>query len=97
MPHWFDALANGGRGVVKVDEGTRGAILSAVFATTAGDNASVPSATELDSHANMVVVGWQVTVISKSGTHAEVRAFSDDCGTLNKISIGDAILLMTAQ
>ena len=50
--------------------------MSAVHATTVGKS-SVPledSTTELDSHANMVVVGEQATVISDSGTYAEVSA-----------------------
>ena len=38
--------------------------------------------TELDSHANMAVVGQDVTVISRSGLHAEVRPFADDVPTL---------------
>ena len=55
-----------------------------------GDNEPLASATELDSHANMVVVGRQATIISESGIHAEVKAFAEDCGTLNKIPIVDA-------
>ena len=76
--------------MVELDAGTRSAILSAVWATTKGDNVPSPSTTELDSHANMVVVGRQASIISESGTHAEVKAFSDDCGTLEKIPIVDA-------
>ena len=75
-------MASGGERVVAVDRGTSCAILSAVFATTVGDNEPLASATELDSHANMVVVGRQATIISESGIHAEVKAFTDDCGTL---------------
>ena len=80
--------------MLALDDGTRGAILSAIHATTVGKN-SVPSessTTELDSHANMVVVGEQATVISDSGIHAEVRAFADDCKTLERVPIVDAAI-----
>ena len=66
--------------MVAIDSETRRSVLSAVHATTVG-NLSVPfegSTTELDSHANMVVVGEQATIISDSGTYAEVRAFTED-------------------
>ena len=48
------------------------------------------STTELDSHANMVVVGAQATVVSRTGRLAEVRAFSDKCSKLEGIPIVDA-------
>ena len=50
------------------------------------------STTELDSHANMAVVGKDVTVILDSGLHAEVRSFSNDVPTLQKIPIVDAVV-----
>ena len=59
---------------------------------TMGDNKSMPSATELNSHINMVVVGRQSSIISRSGVHAEVKAFSNDCGTLSQIPIVDVAL-----
>ena len=36
--------------------------------------------TELDSHANMVVIGAQGTIIQKTGRYADVNAFSSDVG-----------------
>ena len=48
--------------------------------------------TELDSHANMSVVGQDVTVISRSGLHTEVKSCSDDVPTLQNIPIVDAIV-----
>ena len=48
------------------------------------------STTELDSHANMVVVGAQATIVSRTGRLAEVRAFSDKCSKLEGIPIVDA-------
>ena len=40
----------------------------------------------------MVVVGRQASIISESGVHAEVKAFANDCGTLDKVPIVDAAL-----
>ena len=77
--------------MVVLDGGTTRAILSAVHATTVGgSDVQEGSTTELDSHANMVVVGSQATVISQSGLFAEVRAFAKDCRTLEQIPIVDA-------
>jgi len=50
------------------------------------------STTELDSHANMAVVGKDVTVILDSRLHAEVRSFSNDVPMLQKISMVDAVV-----
>ena len=77
-----------------LDRGTIAAIVSTVHATTAGDNSAqaLESTSELDSHANMVVVGKQATVISDSGTYAEVKAFADDCKTLSRVPIVDAAI-----
>ena len=36
------------------------------------------STTELDSHANMAVVGDQCAIISRTGLHANVTAYSPD-------------------
>ena len=66
------------------------AIASAVNATTVGNFGTSPPTTELDSHANMVVVGKQATVISRSNSYADVKAFSDDCNKLEKVPIVDA-------
>ena len=48
--------------------------------------------TELDSHANMVVVGKHATIIAPTGRHAEVQAFSNKCNTLQKVPIVDAAI-----
>jgi hypothetical protein len=48
--------------------------------------------TELDSHANMVVVGKHATIIARTGRHAEVQAFSNECNTLQKVPIVDAAI-----
>ena len=64
-----------------------------IYATTTmgGKDDDNASTTELDSHANMVVVGAQATIIRRSGRSAEVRAFSDDCKRLESVPIVDAV------
>ena len=65
-----------------------------IYATEMGgkDDENKASTTELDSHANMIVVGAQATIIQQSGRSAEVRAFSNECSTLEKIPIIDAVV-----
>ena len=46
--------------------------------------------TELDSHANMVVIGAQGTIIQKTGRYADVNTFSSDVGTMSRVPIVDA-------
>ena len=48
--------------------------------------------TELDSYANMVVIGAQGTIIQKTGKYADVNGFSSDVGTMLRVSIVDAVL-----
>ena len=50
------------------------------------------STTQLDSYANMAVVGKEVTLISDSGLYAEVRSFSNYVPTLQNIPIVDAVV-----
>jgi hypothetical protein len=47
------------------------------------------SRTELDSHANMLVVGRNAYIISDTGRVADVNAFTPDCSSM-RISIVDA-------
>ena len=42
--------------------------------------------TELDTHANMVVIGVQGTIVHKTGRYADVNAFSSDVGILSQVS-----------
>ena len=46
--------------------------------------------TDLDSHANMVVVGKQATIIQHSGRTVEVNAFADVCKKVENVPIVDA-------
>ena len=48
--------------------------------------------TELDSHANMAVIGNNCEIIADTGKTADVKAFSPDCATLDSISIVDAVV-----
>jgi hypothetical protein len=48
--------------------------------------------TDLDSHANMCVVGNQIRIVNKSGRHAEVNAFSPDLESLQRVPIIDAAI-----
>ena len=51
-----------------------------------------PTTTQLDSHANMVVVGGHATVFGKSGKSCDVRPFSSDCHKLESVPIVDAAM-----
>ena len=69
-------------------------VIQAVWATTAnmGDDEAVFASTQLDSHANMVVMGSQATVFGSLGRKADVKPFSNDCSKLEAIPIVDAAI-----
>ena len=48
--------------------------------------------TELDSHANMVVVGKHSTIIAPTEKSCEVQAFSEECQSLKEVRIVDAAI-----
>jgi hypothetical protein len=48
--------------------------------------------TDLDSHANMIVVGKHCYIISYSGKYIDVNAFSDAVGGLSQVPIVDAAI-----
>ena len=50
------------------------------------------SRTELDSHANMIVFGKHSVILSYSGRHAEVNAFTPDLDKLHRVPIVDAAI-----
>ena len=56
----------------------------------------IESWTELDSHANMPVVGRHVYILSKTGKTVDVSAFSPDLPTL-QIPVMDAALKYTCS
>ena len=57
-----------------------------------GDDEAEFASTQLDSHANMVVVGGQATVFGSSGKSADVKPFSNDCSKLEAIPIVNAAI-----
>ena len=52
----------------------------------------VEARTDLDSHANMCVIGRYSVIVSNSGRHAEVNAFSPTIESLHKVPIVDAAI-----
>ena len=68
--------------------------IASIWATRAdmGDNDDHQTLTQLDSHANMVVVGSHASVFGHSGKSADVRPFSSDCSKLKSVPIVDAAM-----
>ena len=52
----------------------------------------IMSRTELDSHANMIVIGKHSLVIARSGKTIDVGAFADEVGGLSCVPIVDAMV-----
>ena len=50
------------------------------------------SRTELDSHANMPVLGRNARVIDMTGETVDVKPFSSACNTLQDVPIVDAVV-----
>ena len=49
------------------------------------DNVCLESSTELDSHANMVVIGKKAFIFNHSDQNANVRAFTDEVEGIHKL------------
>ena len=47
---------------------------------------------DLDSHANMIVVGKHCTIFDSSGKTCSVNSFSPSTGTVDKVPIVDAAI-----
>ena len=60
--------------------------------SSSGDTVCCESSTELDSHANMVVIGKQAFFFSHSGQYANVRSFADEVKGIPKVPIVDAVI-----
>ena len=60
--------------------------------SSSGDNVCLESSTELDSHANMVVIGKQAFIFNHSDQYANVRAFTDKFKGIPKVPIVDAFI-----
>ena len=64
-----------------------------VGAATLGNDASlICSTTELDSHANMAVLGKQINIIQDLGLCAEVNAFPDEISKMSQVPIVDGCM-----
>ena len=48
--------------------------------------------TELDSHANMAVMGKNAAVVAKTNKTVNVKAFSSECNELEEVPIVDAVV-----
>ena len=65
-----------------------------VAATASGssDKSSTQSRTELDSHANMVVIGKNSVIFDRTGKTCTVNSFSESSGSLHDVPIVDAVI-----
>ena len=57
------------------------------------DDRPVYSRIELDSHANMICLGNNCTVIRRTGLTMRVNAFANEAGGLNDVPLVDAVVL----
>ena len=67
-------------------------LLTLVASTTSEGADLIGPRTELDSHANMVVVGNDCTVFDDTGLTCTVNAFTKSAGKLEKVPIVDAVV-----
>ena len=74
-PHWSMPSASGGSRFVPSEHLKAQSSVVWAIAATNGDEHYKQASTQLDSHANMVVVGHHATTISESGKSADVRPF----------------------
>ena len=68
------------------------AVISSGAAFEANDN-NKPLTTELDYHANMVVVGANATVIQETGTCADVNTFANEVDQMKRVPIKDMVVV----
>ena len=64
--------------------------LAAVIGGALTGSHSTQGATELDSHANMAVMGSNCTIIATSGCFANVTPLSSNLPKMEMVEIGDA-------
>ena len=64
--------------------------LAALIASASSELEDDYSASELDSHANMIVVGKHCTVFDSTGKTCSVNAFSPSAGAIHEVPIVDA-------
>ena len=68
--------------------------LQALIASANSDDFvdDIGSRTELDSHANMVVVGQNATIFDTTGKTCTVNSFSESAGKIEHVPIVDAVV-----
>ena len=68
-------------------------IIQAIVSSANSEGADIIGPrTELDSHANMVVVGQDCTIFDDTGLTCTVNAFTKSAGRLEKVPIVDAVV-----
>ena len=60
--------------------------------SSSGDNVCLESSTELDSYANMVVIGKQAFIFNHSDQYTNVGAFTDEVKGIPKVPIVDTAI-----
>lgn len=80
--------AGGGAGGVRPNE----AVVAAIVSSFRTKKTRVVILTELDSHANMVVLGRFVSIIRRTGRSVDVQAFADDDPSMKSVPIVDAVV-----
>ena len=86
LPHQCSSLIGGVSGRIPNQQLKNWILLS----VSAMGKSEYGSMTELDSHANMIVVGSQALVIQRTGQSAHVNAFSDEVQGMSEVPIVDA-------
>ena len=65
----------------------------AVIAAAGVDKYTYEATIELNSHANMIVLGNKALVIQDTGQSAEVNSFSSDIKGMSKVPVIDAVVV----
>ena len=60
--------------------------------TNGGAKGRITGTPDLESHANLVMIGAQGTIIQKTGRYTDVNEFSSYVGTLSRLPIVDAAI-----
>lgn len=68
-------------------------IRSVIASSLTTCRSSTNGGTQLDSHANMIVMGKHCYIISRTGLTADVNAFSDEVGSMLKVPIVDTLMV----
>lgn len=68
------------------------AVVAAIVSSFSTRKTRVVILTELDSHANMVVLGRFVTIIRRTGRSVDVQAFAEDVPTMKSVPLVDAVV-----